>query len=118
VLAAYTGRTLPRGLQTVEVPCGGSISAGNILNALQSHADGVMILTCHDGNCHSEQGNVFARRRANQMNQLLSTAGLETGRLVHISLAANMGTEFSQALSGFEKQLLAMGPNRLKTEKR
>jgi coenzyme F420-reducing hydrogenase delta subunit/Pyruvate/2-oxoacid:ferredoxin oxidoreductase delta subunit len=116
-LAANLGRTLPGGLQIVEVPCGGSVSLSRILEALKSHADGVMVLTCHDGNCYSERGNIYARRRVNQIRQLFSPMGLETGRLASISLAANMGAEFAQVLAGFEKQLQEMGPNRLLAEK-
>ena len=115
-LAVCMGRTLPGGLQIVEVSCGGSVSLNHILKALQSHADGVMVLTCHDGNCHSERGNIHARQRVDQIKQLLSPMGLETGRLASISLAANTGVEFARALSEFEKQLLEMGPNRLITE--
>ena len=115
-LAVWLGQTLPGGLQIVEVSCGGSVSLSHILKALQSHADGVMVLTCHDGNCHSERGNIHARQRVDQIKQLLSPMGLETGRLTRISLAANTGVEFAQALSEFEKQLLEMGPNRLITE--
>ena len=115
-LAVWMGRTLPGGLQIVEVPCGGSVSLSHILKALASHADGVMVLTCHDGNCHSERGNIHARQRVDQIKQLLSPMGLETGRLAGISLAANTGVEFARALTEFEKQLLEMGPNRLITE--
>jgi coenzyme F420-reducing hydrogenase delta subunit/Pyruvate/2-oxoacid:ferredoxin oxidoreductase delta subunit len=116
VLAAAMGRKLPRGLQIDEVPCGGSVSLRHILNALKSHSDGVVVLTCHDGNCYSQQGNIHARRRVNQIERLLSAWGLDTRRLVCISLAANMGAEFAQALGRVEKQLVEMGPSRLKTK--
>ena len=55
-LAAWTGKKLPHGFQIVEVPCGGSVSLSHILTAFNNNADGVMILTCHEGNCHSEVG--------------------------------------------------------------
>ncbi|MBW2583181.1 MAG: hydrogenase iron-sulfur subunit, partial [Deltaproteobacteria bacterium] len=64
----------------------------------------------------SERGNIHARQRVDQIKQLLSSMGLEAGRLAAISLAANTGVEFARALSEFEKQLLEMGPNRLITE--
>jgi coenzyme F420-reducing hydrogenase delta subunit/Pyruvate/2-oxoacid:ferredoxin oxidoreductase delta subunit len=113
-MASCLGRPLPAGLQMIEVPCGGSVSLRHLLAALQSHADGVMVLTCHDGNCHSERGNIHARQRADEMRERLATMGLEAERVVNKSLAANMGIEFAQALIGFEQQLLKMGPNRLK----
>jgi coenzyme F420-reducing hydrogenase delta subunit/Pyruvate/2-oxoacid:ferredoxin oxidoreductase delta subunit len=113
-MASCLGHPLPARLQLIEVPCGGSVSLHHLLEALQNHADGVMALTCHDGNCHSERGNIHARQRGDEMRKRLTAMGLEAERLVNKSLAANMGIEFSQALMAFEQQLLQMGPNRLK----
>jgi quinone-modifying oxidoreductase subunit QmoB len=116
-MASCLGHPLPAGLRLIEVPCGGSVSLRHLLEALQNHADGVMVLTCHDGNCHSERGNIHARQRGDEMRRRLTAMGLEAERLVNKSLAANMGIEFSQALMAFEQQLLEMGPSRLKKEK-
>ena len=115
-MASCLGHPLPQGLQLIEVPCGGSVSLRHILEALQRHADGVMVLTCHEGNCHSERGNIHARQRGDEMRRRLTTMGLEAARLVNKSLAANMGIEFAQALTAFEQQLLKMGPKQLKKE--
>jgi quinone-modifying oxidoreductase subunit QmoB len=115
-MASCLGHSLPAGLRLIEVPCGGSVSLRHLLEALQNYADGVMVLTCHDGNCHSERGNIHARRRGDEIRRRLTTLGLEAGRLVNRSLAANMGMEFAQALIAFEQQLLKMGPSRLKKE--
>jgi quinone-modifying oxidoreductase subunit QmoB len=115
-MASCLDHPLPAGLRLIEVACGGSVSLRHLLEALQSDADGVMVLTCHEGNCHSERGNIHARQRADEMRRRLTTMGLEAARLVNKSLAANMGLEFAQALTAFEKQLLKMGPKRLKKE--
>ena len=117
-LAARLGYSLPPGLQVVEVPCGGSVSLGHILAALNGNADGVMVLTCHEGNCHSEFGNIYARQRVDRAKALCAAIGMESGRLVHRTLASNMGIEFAQAVAEFEKQLLEMEPGRLKTGKK
>jgi len=97
----------------VEVPCGGSISLSHILTAFNSKADGVMILTCHEGNCHGELGPRYAQQRVAQISDNFRTIGLESGRLVKKSLASNMGVEFAKTLVEFEKQLLEMRPIRL-----
>ncbi len=117
-LAACMGEKLPHGFQIVEVPCGGSVSLSHILTAFSSNADGVMILTCHEGNCHSEVGPRHAQQRVEQISEHFRSIGLEGGRLVQKTLASNMGVEFAGALVEFEKQLLEMGPIRLKSEKK
>jgi coenzyme F420-reducing hydrogenase delta subunit/Pyruvate/2-oxoacid:ferredoxin oxidoreductase delta subunit len=114
-LAACMGHALPRGLKIVEVPCGGDISVGRILAALRSSADGVVVLTCHEGNCHSEFGNRHAWQRVEQIKAHLASIGLENERLIQKTLASNMGTEFAQALVAFENTLAEIGANRLKT---
>jgi coenzyme F420-reducing hydrogenase delta subunit/Pyruvate/2-oxoacid:ferredoxin oxidoreductase delta subunit len=116
-LAACMGKKLPHGFQIVEVPCGGSVSLSHILTAFNSNADGVMILTCHEGNCHSEVGPRHAQQRVEQISGHFRSIGLEGGRLVKKTLASNMGVEFAGALVEFEKQLLEMGPIRLKSGK-
>jgi coenzyme F420-reducing hydrogenase delta subunit/Pyruvate/2-oxoacid:ferredoxin oxidoreductase delta subunit len=112
-LAAWMGKKLPHGFQIAEVPCGGSVSLSHILTAFTSNSDGVMILTCHEGNCHSEVGPRHAQQRVEQIWDHFRSIGLEGGRLVKKTLASNMGVEFAGALVEFERQLLEMGPIRL-----
>ena len=116
-LAACMGKTLPHGFQIVEVPCGGSISLSDILTAFNGNADGVMILTCHEGNCHSARGSGYVQQRVDRISELFRPIGLEGGRLIKKTLASNMGVEFAGALVDFEKQLLEIGPLRLKSGK-
>jgi len=85
----------------------------HILTAFTSNSDGVMILTCHEGNCHSEVGPRHAQQRVEQIWDHFRSIGLEGGRLVKKTLASNMGVEFAGALVEFERQLLEMGPIRL-----
>ena len=90
---------------------------GHILKAFNTNADGVMILTCHEGNCHSEVGPRYAQQRVEQIREHFGSIGIEGGRLVEKTLASNMGVEFAGTLVEFENQLLAMGPIRSKSEK-
>ena len=113
-LAACMQKKLPQGLRIVEVPCGGSVSLNDILTAFKSSADGILVLTCHGGNCHSERGPDHARERVAQITELFRSIGLERDRLVHKTLASNMGAEFAGTVAEFEAQLLELGPNRLK----
>ena len=116
-LAACMGKTLPHGFQMVKVPCGGSISLSDILTAFCNNADGVMILTCHEGNCHATQGPGLAHQRVDQISEFFQPIGLDRGRLVKRTLASNMGVEFTAALVDFENRLLEMGPLKLKPGK-
>ncbi len=104
-MAADQGRGLPAGLGVVEVSCAGGLSLQHLLAAFQNGADGVAVLTCHPGNCHSEHGNLLAKQRVSQLHEWMSGIGLADERLLAATLAANMGTAFAEALNGFAARL-------------
>jgi quinone-modifying oxidoreductase subunit QmoB len=105
---ALEGRSLPEGVQFVEVPCGGAIAERHLLAAFESGADGVMLCTCHTENCLSESGNQVARKRAATVSRLLNTAGLENQRLRVNSAAANMGAELAGMIRAFSVEISAL----------
>lgn len=110
-LASCMGHRLPGGLKIIQVPCAGAVSTGDLLNAFQNKADGVLVLTCHIGNCHAQEGNQHALRRAEQAQNALDRVGLEKGRLMRSTLASNMSAEFNETVIGFAEKLKQMGPS-------
>jgi coenzyme F420-reducing hydrogenase delta subunit/ferredoxin len=113
-LAICMGHRLPQGLKIVEVPCSGALSYDHILGALENSADGVMVLTCHKGNCHSEQGNIYADQTVEQVREMFSRIGVEKERLLIQTLASNMGAEFARIAGSFEETITKLGPSKLK----
>jgi len=109
-LATLSGLSLPERLSIVEVPCSGSVSAEYLLAAFQHQADGVLVLTCHEGNCHSERGNILARRRTVHLKNMLNQIGIDPNRLHLKTLASNMAAEFAETANKFEKQIAEAGP--------
>jgi len=113
-LARCMGHKLPPGLKVIEVPCSGSISFDHIFAAFKRGADGVLVLTCHEGNCHSEQGNIYAKQTVAQIMDMFLQIGFEKERLAVQTLASNMGTEFAEMVRRFEANIIELGPSRLK----
>jgi quinone-modifying oxidoreductase subunit QmoB len=107
-LASAMGFRLPPGTQVIDVPCGGAVSARDLLAALDSGADGVMLCTCHQDNCRSQLGSQHAHRRAATVVALLNLAGVPPERLQVIGVAANMGAEFVRAVEAFHCQMQAL----------
>jgi heterodisulfide reductase subunit A-like polyferredoxin/coenzyme F420-reducing hydrogenase delta subunit len=108
-LAVELGHSLPAGLQVVRVPCAGKVDVDYILKALQSGADGVMVLGCHEDNCRSLRGNTYASWRVEAVQRLLGEVGLEPERVAFASIASNMGSEFARLVNGMEERLRALG---------
>ena len=113
-LATCMGHKLPQGLRVVEVPCSGTVSYDHVFAALDNNADGVMVLTCHKGNCHSEYGNIYAEQTVEYVQERFSRIGFEKERLLIHTLASNMGTEFADIANRFEETIVKLGPSRLK----
>ena len=113
-LATCMGHNLPQGLRVVEVPCSGALSYDHIFGALENNADGVMVLTCHNGNCHSEHGNIYADQMVAQIREMFSRIGLEEERILIQTLASNMGAEFARIAVRFEETITKFGSSRLR----
>lgn len=113
-LAVQLGLPFPEHLDIVEVPCGGGVSPEQLLSALQGGVDGVMVMTCHEENCHSERGNILARQRVYQLTDFFQKIGFESRRLMFRTIASNMGSEFAEMVGSFSAILSEFGPSRLK----
>jgi len=104
-MANWLGWEAPPGLKIVQVPCAGGISIRHILGAFEIGANGVLVLSCHTDNCHSEYGNRYARARVTQLQSLLLSIGINPDRLAIRTLASNMGVEFAEIVNQFERVL-------------
>jgi heterodisulfide reductase subunit A-like polyferredoxin/coenzyme F420-reducing hydrogenase delta subunit len=113
-MAEAFNRGLPAGLNMIKVPCAGKVDLDYIFTAFLSGADGVMILSCHPGNCKSVRGNTFAGWRVESAYGMLENAGMSPGRLTYATLASNMDVEFSELVTGLEARLKDLGPSPLK----
>ncbi|MDF1591350.1 MAG: hydrogenase iron-sulfur subunit [Desulfobacterales bacterium] len=114
-LSRLWGRPHPRQLSVITVPCGAGISNDLIYQLFLQGADGVLILTCHQGNCHSEQGHQHAYDRAAHIKEFFQQIGFEEDRLFVDTIAANMGAEFSERVAFFAETIRKLGPSRLRT---
>jgi coenzyme F420-reducing hydrogenase delta subunit len=111
VMAEEFNMPLPAGLKMIQVPCAGKVDIEYIMNAFTEGADGVLVLACHFGNCKSEEGNVFASWRVEDVQRKLAEAGFEKERLCFATLASNMGSDFSSIAMDLSASLMKLGSN-------
>lgn len=107
--ARAAGLPVPALLRLVELPCAGALAPEVIRTAFSRGADGVLVLTCHEGNCHSRHGNLLAGRRAEEMRAFLERVGLDGGRIAWATLAANMPGEAAAAIARLAEALRPQG---------
>jgi coenzyme F420-reducing hydrogenase delta subunit len=63
------------------LPCSGRIEPLHLLSALESGADMVYLVTCPEGVCRYQEGNVHARKRLMYAQKLIEEIGLERERI-------------------------------------
>ena len=108
---AGTGRlAYPSPLRVIRVPCSGRVDPLFVLKAFQDGADGVMVLGCHPGDCHYQEGNYHARRRYALMHSLLDYVGVERERLLVEWVSAAEGGRFAEMATDFTAQVRGLGP--------
>jgi coenzyme F420-reducing hydrogenase delta subunit len=77
-VAAQTGT---EDLATVSLPCSGKVNLLYLIKAFEKGADGVILVTCGQGDCHFLEGNLRAKKRAEAVDELMAEIGLGRGRM-------------------------------------
>ena len=65
----------------VSLPCSGKVNLLYLLKAFEKGADGVLLVTCGDGDCRFLEGNLRAKKRSEAVDALLAEIGLGRGRM-------------------------------------
>ena len=98
-------------LRIVRVMCSGMVHPNLVIDALTKGADGVLICGCHPGDCHYQEGNLKAEKRADAIRLMLEDFGLEPERFRLEWVSAAEGPRFAQVVSDFTEEVRQLGPN-------
>jgi coenzyme F420-reducing hydrogenase delta subunit len=74
-------------LKTIGLPCSGKVDVPYLIKALETGADGVVIVACKKQECRHFEGSLRAHKRAEAVESLLGEIGLEAGRMTVIECA-------------------------------
>ncbi|MGA9115243.1 MAG: hydrogenase iron-sulfur subunit [Bacteroidota bacterium] len=100
-------------VRVIRTMCSGRVDPAFILKAFQKGADGVLVLGCHLGDCHYQEGNFKTIRRIPFLKRLLAQFGLDPRRLRLEWVSASEGDRFALVVNEFTEQIRALGPLRL-----
>lgn len=109
-LAGTSRIEYPQNVRIIRVPCSGRVDPLFVVKAFLDGADGVMVLGCHPGDCHYQQGNYYAQRRYAIMHKLLDFTGVEYDRLYVDWVSASEGKRFAEVVTNFTKRVIDLGP--------
>ena len=97
-------------VRIIRVMCSARIEPAFILKAFQAGADGVMVLGCHPGDCHYQEGNYKTMRRMPLLKKLLAQMGIEEGRVRLEWVSASEGERFATLVNEITEKVRALGP--------
>ncbi|NLL90369.1 MAG: hydrogenase iron-sulfur subunit [Dehalococcoidales bacterium] len=109
-LAGTSRKKYPANVRIMRVMCSGRVDPVFIMKALESGADGVLILGCHPGDCHYTSGNYKTIRRMGMLKKLTEQMGIEDDRIRLDWVAASEGDRFAEIIKDMTEKVKALGP--------
>jgi F420-non-reducing hydrogenase iron-sulfur subunit len=103
-------KKVPANLRIVRVMCSGRVDPQFVLKAFREGADGVMVLGCHPGDCHYQEGNYKALRRMKLLEKLLLDMGVEPGRFRLDWVSAGEADKFASITHEMVEAVRKLGP--------
>jgi F420-non-reducing hydrogenase iron-sulfur subunit len=110
-LAGVSRLQYPTNIRIVRVMCSGMVHPNLVIDAFTKGADGVLICGCHPGDCHYEEGNIRAEKRAEAITLMLEDFGLEEARFRLEWVSASEGPKFAQVAREFIGKIKELGPS-------
>jgi heterodisulfide reductase subunit A-like polyferredoxin/coenzyme F420-reducing hydrogenase delta subunit len=92
--AAANRATWKQDIRLTRVPCAGKVDSRDVLKALESGAQKVIILACHLENCQYLSGSTQADSKIRQLNDALEKAGVDKKQVLFKQLASVEPTKF------------------------
>jgi len=86
-----------------------------VVDALTKGADVVAICGCHPGDCHYQDGNLKADKRAEAIKMMLQDFGLEEERFRLEWVSASEGQRFADVMKELTETAKKLGPSPYKT---
>ena len=109
-LAGTSRMQYPHNIRIIRVMCSGMVHPELVVDALSHGADGVMVLGCHLGECHYQDGNHKALARSDMITELLDDMGYERERYTISWLSSSEPDKLVKAFTGMTERIRKMGP--------
>lgn len=100
----------PATLRDIRIMCTGRLDPTFVIKALREGADGVLVMGCHPGQCHYEEGNYKAMRRMALLRRTLAQLGVHPDRVQIAWASAAQGTHFTETVAAMTDVIARLGP--------
>ncbi len=108
----------PSNIKIILLPCTGKVDLIHLLRAFEKGADGVYVVGCLEGDCHFNSGNMRARKRVEQAQNILDKIGIGGERVKMYNLSSSEAPRFVQVAKEMTEKIMALGANPIKLAKK
>jgi F420-non-reducing hydrogenase iron-sulfur subunit len=110
-------------VKTIGLPCSGKVDVPYLVKALETGADGVVIVACKKKECRHFEGSLRAHKRAQAVESLLEEIGFGAGRMAVIECAPGGAQQACDGIKQFIEQVRSLPQERtpggaMKTQER
>jgi F420-non-reducing hydrogenase iron-sulfur subunit len=110
-LAGVSRQQYPANVRIIRVMCSGMVHPNLVINALTKGADAVVMCGCHPGDCHYQDGNLKAQKRAEAVQLMLADFGIESERFRLEWVSASEGIRFATVMREVTEEIRKLGPS-------
>ena len=93
----------------IRVMCSGQVSPEVIMRTFRAGVDGVLVLGCHDGDCHYISSGHRVAKRVPLVRDLVDYVSIDPGRL-RLDRRAGDPSQALEVAQQFVEELRALGP--------
>jgi len=104
----------PSNVKIIGIPCTGKVDLIHLLKTFEKGADGVYVVGCLEGECRYNKGNIRARKRVEQAQQILESIGIGGERVQIYNLSSSEAPRFARIAKEMTEKITDMGPNPIK----
>jgi coenzyme F420-reducing hydrogenase delta subunit len=108
----------PSNINIIKLPCTGKVDLIHLLRAMEKGADGAYVVGCMEGSCQFTSGNIRARKRVEQAQQILEGIGIGGERVQMYNLSSSEAPRFVEVATEMTEKIKEMGPNPMKLPKK
>ncbi len=110
-LAGTTRVQYPANLRIVRVICSGMVHPNLVMEAFECGADGVLLMGCHPGECHYQDGNQKAKARYVVIKEVLLHSGIDPERFRLEWCSSAEAERFAGIVRETDETLRVLGPS-------
>lgn len=97
-------------VRIIRTMCSGRVDPSFVIRAFRLGADGVVVMGCHPGDCHYQEGNYKTMRRIPFLKRLVRQFGIDPRRLRLEWVSASEGDRFAFVVNEFTEEVRSLGP--------